>query len=81
MVLIEGWRILGVAVRENVWEPLKIGPDLRLEEIRLVNFVFLEWYSQRENHSIPSYFFYSIIWLGSQVSQALGEKLSNVMVT
>ena len=37
----------------------KIGPDLRLEEIRLVNFVFLEWYSQRENHSIPS--FYSIL--------------------
>ena len=39
----------------------KIGPDLRLEEIRLVNFLFLEWYSQRENHSIPSFFFYSII--------------------
>ena len=35
----------------------KIGPDLRLEEIRLVNFLFLEWYSQRENHSIPSFFF------------------------
>ena len=38
----------------------KIGPDLRLEEIRLLKF-FLEWYNQRENHSIPSFFFFSII--------------------